>query len=124
MTNRFQKFDNSFNRDNQDHIRERYEKNYTHNTSSNNQKLNTYYDQVKAFNSKNYEFNDEVSQVNLDNHFKQVKKVSEILHETKMVHNELDNTKSLTNRTVKKCTIPVSEYKRVKTRESDKKIWK
>ncbi len=123
MTNKFQKLDNFFNKEKQDHVRERYEKSYTHDISK-NPKLNTYYEQVKAFNSKHYEFNDEVTQVNLDDHFKKVKKISEYLHETKIIHNELDNSKILSIKPVKKCTISVNEYKRVKTRESDNKIWK
>jgi hypothetical protein len=106
-----------------DYVRERYEKNYDNN-KNNNLKSNTYYEQIRAFNSKNYEFDNEVTQINLDTPFRNHKKINEILHETKNIQHELDMTKMLNSKYVRKCTVPVNEYKRIKTRENEKTAWR
>ena len=126
LSNKFQTFDNSFNMNNaKDNVRERYEKHYDNNNhNSNNLKPNTYYEQIKAFNSKHYEFDNEVTQINLDTPFRNHKKINEILHKTKNINQILDNTKMLNSRIVRKCTISANEYKRIKTRENEKTAWK
>jgi len=108
-----------------DFVRERYEKNWdNHNKTNHNLKSNTYYEQIKSFNSKHYEFDNELTQINLDTPFRNHKKINEILHGEKKIQHELDLTRMFKTKNIRKCTIPVDEYMRIKTRENEKTAWR
>lgn len=123
LTNKFQHSENSFYKDNsKDHIRERYLKKY-HQENLNKLRQNTFYEKIRAINSKHFEFNDEISHLNLDNNYKNIKKVKEILHQSKNINKEIENSKKCINMGIKKFIIEIPENRRLKSREKEKKVW-